>query len=65
LTIEDQFPISKIKEIEVENKEADEAEVNKETGTITWKIKLEPNKEKKLKHKFTVKSPKIMVLNLD
>jgi hypothetical protein len=65
LTIEDQFPISKAKEIEVDDQEAEEAQINKETGKITWKLKLEPNKEKKLKHKFTVKSPKGMVLNLD
>jgi uncharacterized protein (TIGR02231 family) len=65
LTIEDQFPISKAKEIEVDDQEAEEAEINKETGKITWKLKLESNKDKKLKHKFTVKSPKGMVLNLD
>ena len=65
LTVEDQFPISKAKEIEVNYQEADEAEIYKETGKITWRLKLEPNKEKKLKHKFTVKSPKGMVLNLD
>jgi uncharacterized protein (TIGR02231 family) len=65
LTIQDQFPISKAKEIEIDDQEAEEAEINKETGKITWKLKLEPNKEKKLKHKFTVKSPKGMVLNLD
>jgi uncharacterized protein (TIGR02231 family) len=65
LTIEDQFPISKAKEIEVDDQEADEAEINKETGKITWKLSLEPNKEKKLKHKFIIKSPKGMVFNLD
>ena len=65
LTVKDQFPISKAKKIEVNDQEADEAEINKETGKITWRLKLEPNKEKKLKHKFTVKSPKGMVLNLD
>ena len=65
LTIEDQFPISKAKEIEVDNEEANDAEVNKETGIITWKLNLEPNKEKKLKYKFTVKSPKGTVLHLD
>jgi len=65
VTIEDQFPISKAKEIEVNDQEADEAEINKETGKITWKLVLEPNKEKKLKHKFTVKSPKNMIFNLD
>lgn len=65
LTIEDQFPISKAKEIEVVDQEAEEAEIDKETGKITWRLKLEPNKERKLKHKFTVKSPKELVLNLD
>ena len=65
LTVEDQFPISTNKEIEVENQEADDAEINKQTGKLTWKLNLEPNKERKLKHKFTVKSPKGMVLNLD
>jgi uncharacterized protein (TIGR02231 family) len=65
LTVEDQFPISKAKEIEVDDQEAEEAEINNETGKITWRMKLEPNKEKKLKYKFTVKSPKGMVLNLD
>lgn len=65
VTIEDQFPVSKAKEIEVNDQEADEAEINKETGKITWKLVLEPNKEKKLKQKFTVKSPKNMIFNLD
>jgi Domain of unknown function (DUF4139)/N-terminal domain of unknown function (DUF4140) len=65
LTVEDQSPISKNKEIEVNDQEADEAQINKETGKITWKFVLEPNKEKKLKHKFTVKSPKNMIFNLD
>ena len=65
LTVEDQFPISTNKEIEVENQEAEEAEINKESGKLTWKLNLEPNKERKLKHKFTVKSPKGMILNLD
>ena len=65
LTIEDQFPISKAKEIEVDNQDANDAEVNKETGRITWKLNLEPNKEKKLKYKFTVKSPKGTVFHLD
>jgi uncharacterized protein (TIGR02231 family) len=65
LVVEDQFPISTNKEISIENQEAEEAEINKETGKLTWKLNLEPNKEKKLKHKFTVKSPKNMILNLD
>jgi hypothetical protein len=65
LVIEDQFPISTNKEISIENQEAEEAEINKETGKLTWRLNLQPNVEKKLRHRFTVKSPKNMVLNLN
>ena len=65
LIVEDQFPISKSKEIEILDQEAPEAEVNKETGKLSWKFSLEPNKEKKVHHQFSVKSPKAMVLSLD
>ena len=65
LIVEDQFPISKSKEIEILDQEAPEAEVNKEIGKLSWKFSLEPNKEKKVHHQFSVKSPKAMVLSLD
>lgn len=65
LIVEDLFPISKSKEIEILDQEAPEAEVNKETGKLSWKFSLEPNKEKKVHHQFSVKSPKAMVLSLD
>ncbi len=58
LVLEDQFPISKIKEVSVEDKEAPEAEINEETGKITWKKKILPAKEQKLTFKYSVKSPK-------
>ncbi len=58
LVLEDQFPISKIKEVSVEEKEAPEAEINEETGKLTWKKKLLPAKEQKFTFKYTVKSPK-------
>jgi uncharacterized protein (TIGR02231 family) len=65
LIVEDLFPISKSKEIEILDQEAPEAEVNKEIGKLSWKFSLEPNKEKKVHHQFSVKSPKAMVLSLD
>ncbi len=58
LVLEDQFPISKIKEVSVEDKDAPEAEINEETGKIIWKKKILPTKEQKFTFKYTVKSPK-------
>ena len=58
LVLEDQFPISRMKEVEVLDKEAPEAQINEETGRIIWKLNLEPAKEKKLALKYAVKSPK-------
>lgn len=58
LVLEDQFPISKIKEVSVEDKEAPEAEINEETGKLIWKKLILPSKEQKFTFKYTVKSPK-------
>lgn len=58
LVVEDQFPVSKMKEVSVEDKEALEAEINEETGKITWRKRVLPAKEQKLTFKYTVKSPK-------
>lgn len=58
LVLEDQFPVSKMKEVSVEDKDAPEAEINEETGKITWKMTVIPSKEQKFTFKYTVKSPK-------
>ncbi len=58
LLIEDQFPISNNKDINVEEKEAPEAEINTETGKIKWRFNLSPAKEQKFSLKYTIKSPK-------
>ena len=58
LILEDQFPISKMKEVSVDDKEASEAEINEETGKITWRKRLLPAKEQKFTLKYSVKSPK-------
>lgn len=65
MVIDDQFPISKFKQVEVYDQEAPEAEFNKETGKLTWQFKLEPNKEKKLNFKYTVKYPKSGTVELN
>ncbi len=58
LVLEDQFPVSKMKEVNVEDKEAPEADINEETGKLMWRKKILPAKEQKFTFKYTVKSPK-------
>lgn len=65
MVIDDQFPISKFKQVEVYDQDAPDAEFNKETGKLTWQFKLEPNKEKKLNFKYTVKYPKSGTVELN
>jgi Domain of unknown function (DUF4139)/N-terminal domain of unknown function (DUF4140) len=58
LIINDQFPVSITKEIDVEDQKAPDAQVDKETGIITWVITLQPGQEKKLGFGYSVKYPK-------
>ena len=64
ITIEDQFPVSTHKEIEVKNLEWSNARLDEDSGKLTWKLKLQPSEEKKLQLKYEVKYPagKILVL---
>lgn len=58
ITIKDQFPVSITKEISVDDMKAPDAEVDKESGIITWTLTLQPGQEKKLNKSYTVKYPK-------
>jgi len=58
LILEDQFPISTMKEVEVDKIENKEAELDTETGKLKWTIQLDPGKEKKIDFKYAVKYPK-------
>jgi hypothetical protein len=58
ININDQFPVSTTKEIEVEDQKASEAKVDKETGMITWAISLRPGEEKKIYLSYLVKYPR-------
>jgi hypothetical protein len=58
LVVQDQYPVSVNKEIEVEDVSAPEAKMEKETGLITWNLTLPPGQEKKLRLSYTVKYPK-------
>lgn len=58
IVINDQFPISNNKEIEVDRIEYSGASLEDATGKLTWTIKLKPGESKTLKLKYSVKYPK-------
>ncbi len=58
LLLKDQYPISSVKEIEVQLEKDNTASVNEELGILTWKLALQPGESKKVRFSYTVKYPK-------
>lgn len=58
LILEDQFPVSDLKEITVERLDSGGASIEDNTGKLTWKFTLEAGKERKTGFKYSVKYPK-------
>ncbi len=58
LLIQDQIPISTIKEIEISHDKISNGKINETTGIISWKTTLKPNETQKYNFKYTVKYPK-------
>jgi hypothetical protein len=58
LQMKDQYPVSKVKEVEVSLQDDGQAEVNAETGILSWKLSLNPGEIKKIRFKYEVKYPK-------
>jgi uncharacterized protein (TIGR02231 family) len=63
LLLKDQYPISSAKEIEEELLESSGAEVNKDTGVLTWKVELAPGASKTYRISYSVKYPKDKTVN--
>ena len=63
MLLKDQYPLSTDKEIEVELLESNNAKENKETGILTWDLKLSPNETKKIRISYKVKYPKDKVID--
>jgi len=63
LVVKDQYPLSTDKEIEVELLESSKAEVDKETGMLTWTADLKPNETRKFRLGYRVKYPKDRTLS--
>lgn len=63
LLLKDQYPIATDKDMEVELLQSSDAMVNKETGVLTWKLKLAPGETKKVRLSYSVKYPKDKILS--
>lgn len=64
MELQDQYPLSTTKDIEVELLQHEGATVNDETGIVTWKVQLAPGEIKKYRLSYSVKYPKDKVINL-
>jgi uncharacterized protein (TIGR02231 family) len=58
ITIEDQMPVSKNGQIEVEILDKGGAEYDEVTGKLTWKLTVSPSESKSVRFRFSVKYPK-------
>ena len=58
MLLKDQYPLSTDKDIEIELLQSDDAKENKETGVLTWMLKLNPNETKKVRISYKVRYPK-------
>jgi uncharacterized protein (TIGR02231 family) len=58
MKLEDQYPLSTDKEVEIELLQKDGAKANAETGILTWDLGLKPNETKKIRISYLVKYPK-------
>lgn len=65
IIVEDQFPVSTQKEIEVQDKKYEGAKLDEDTQKLTWQLSVDPKKENKVGFKYEVKYPKDKTLQLD
>lgn len=63
--LKDQYPVSSNKDIEEELLESSGAQVNTETGVLSWKVDLAPGESKKFRISYSVKYPKDKTLNIE
>jgi len=63
IAIQDQLPISRVKEIEVVLNNKDSAKYKKENGFLIWDLEIDPKKTIVKRFDYTVKYPKKYVLS--
>jgi len=65
ITIEDQYPVSKMDEIKVDLIEDSDAENDKSSGKLTWDLKLTPKEKKSIALKYSVRYPSARKIIVD
>ena len=65
IVVDDQFPISTNKEIEVEKLSHDGGKLDDDTKKVTWTLAVDAKKETKLRLSYSVKYPKDKALQLE
>ncbi|MEO7925017.1 MAG: mucoidy inhibitor MuiA family protein [Chitinophagaceae bacterium] len=65
IVVEDQFPLSTQKEIEVQDRKYEGARLDDDSQRITWQFNVDSKKENKVNFKYEVKYPKDKVLQLN
>ena len=63
LVLQDQQPVSNDKDIVIEDRATDNAELDEATGIMKWPITLKPNESKSVPFGYTVKYPKGKQIN--
>ncbi|MGL4631864.1 MAG: DUF4139 domain-containing protein [Leadbetterella sp.] len=58
VVVKDQFPVTINKEVEISDMKALGAEINPDSGIITWRITLQPGEDKIVSFGYNVKYPK-------
>ncbi len=64
LTLQEQYPISTDKSMDIILEEASGGQVDKDTGIVTWKLNIPAGGTQKLKFGYSVKHPKDKQVNL-
>ena len=62
LLLKDQYPLSTVKEIEIVLDDKVGAEVDADTGVLSWKVNLKAGESKKIRFTYSVKYPKDKVI---
>ena len=65
IIIEDQFPVSTNKAIEVDKLSYDTGKLDDDTKKVSWSFSIDSKKENKLQMSYSVKYPKDKILQLD
>ena len=58
MVLKDQYPMSNIKEVQIELVSSQEASINPDNNVLTWKLNLTPGEVKTYRFSYTIKYPK-------